>query len=96
MFGQKLKTIRKYLSLTQDEMASILKIPTRTYTSYEREENNPPYNMLIELCTKHNVNLNWFVADIGDMLNKQQPSTSNDELEQKVVEVMKKYGVIEK
>lgn len=96
MFGQKLKSIRKHLSTTQDEMASILGIPVRTYSSYEREENNPPYNMLVGLCTKHNINLNWFIAGIGDMLITTEPSVDNDELEQKVLEIMKKYGVIEK
>lgn len=96
MFGDKLKKIRKHLAATQDGMAELLRISGRSYASYERNENNPPYSMLVELCKNHNINLNWFIADIGDMFNAQQPSVSNSELEQKVVEVMKKYGVIEK
>ena len=96
MYGKKLKEIRKSLSYTQDEMSTALTIPVRTYSSYERNENKPPYSMLEILCSKYFVNLNWFIADVGEMFIKQQPSVNNNELEQKVVEVMKKYGVIEK
>lgn len=96
MYGKKLKEIRKSLSYTQDEMALALAIPVRTYSSYERNENNPPYSMLQNLCNKYEVNLNWFIANVGEMFNKQQPSVNDFELEQKVVDVMKKYGIIEK
>jgi len=96
MFGKKLKEIRKHLSVTQDGMAELMKIPARTYTSYERDENNPPYSMLVHLCIKYKINLNWFIANTGDMFIANKPSATDDELEHKVVEVMKKYGVIEK
>ena len=97
MYGKKLKKIRKQIAPTQEEMASILGISGRTYAAYERDENNPPYSMLVTLCKQFNVNLNWLIADIGEMfIKKVQPSVSNDELEQKVVQVMKKYGVIDK
>ena len=69
MYGEKLKRIRKHFAVTQDKMAEFLGIATRTYTSYERDENNPPYSMLILLCKNHDVNLNWFVADVGEMFN---------------------------
>lgn len=96
MYGKKLKEIREYLSVTQEKMAEFMLLSKRTYISYERDENNPPYSMLVHLCQNYKINLNWFIADVGKMFNEQQPSVSNDELEQKVVEVMKKYGVIVK
>jgi len=67
MYGKKLKEIRKHLSQTQEGMAELLKISARTYSSYERDENNPSYSMLVTLCQEFNVNLNWLIADYGKM-----------------------------
>lgn len=96
MYGEKLKQIRKALNVTQDKMAELLNISARTYSAYERNENKPSYIMLVDLCQNKNINLNWFIADVGEMFNSKQTSVINKELEQKVVEIMKKYGIIEK
>ena len=69
MYGKKLKMIRKHFATTQEGMAEFLGITPRTYSSYERDENNPPYSMLVLLCKNHDVNLNWFIADVGDIFN---------------------------
>ena len=69
MYGNKLKEIRKHFSATQEEMAFLMNISYRAYTSYERSENNPPYPFLAVLCKKYKVNLNWFIADEGRMFN---------------------------
>ena len=74
MYGNKLKEIRKSISATQEQMADFLNISYRTYAAYERDENNPPYSMLVDLCTKYKINLNWFIADIGDMTMSHQNS----------------------
>lgn len=84
MYGNKLKEIRKYLSATQQEMADILGISYRTYSSYERNENNPPYSMLIFLCKNYKVNLNWFIANEGKMLN-ENGLNEFDELKNKIL-----------
>lgn len=80
MFGAKLKKIRNHFSATQDKMAEFLGIGTRTYTSYERNENNPPYSMLISLCKNQNVNLNWLIADVGNMFNPPEYNDSFEEI----------------
>lgn len=95
MIAENLQKLRKALTFGRKEFAVKLGINPLTYANYERNERKPPYEMLIKLSDDYNVNLNWLINDKGEMFNKQQPSTSNDELEQKVVEVMKKYGVIE-
>lgn len=92
MFGKKLKEIRKQLSKTQEGMAELLNISTRTYTSYEREENNPPYSMLVQLCTKYNVNLNWLIADIGEMFNASEFEDVKNEVLEEVNKVLARYG----
>ena len=96
MYDKRLQQMRKKLNLTQNEIASQIGISYRAYSSYERGDRNPPLECLEKLAILYNLNLNWIIAGIGDMFNNVQPSGTNDELEQKVVEVMKKYGVIEK
>lgn len=74
MYGSKLKEIRNQLSVTQQEMADLLNISYRTYSSYERNENNPPYSMLVILCKNYKINLNWFIADEGNMIKEYIPN----------------------
>lgn len=75
MIGEKLKKIRKALNVTQDKMAELLGISARTYSAYERNENKPPYSMLVLLQEKHNINLNWFIADMGEMFISECENT---------------------
>ena len=96
MISENLLKLRKNLSLSQEEFALKLSITPRAYVNYERGERKPPYELLIKLSDDFNVNLNWLINDKDEMFLHQQPSLNNDELEQKVVDVMKKYGVIEK
>lgn len=94
MFGKNLKKLRKNLSVTQDEMAVLLNMSARTYASYEREENNPPYSMLRVLYSDHNVNLNWFVTGDGEMFNPPKYEQVQDDLTQKVRAILKSEGLI--
>lgn len=96
MFQERIKEIRAELGLSVAKLADKIEIPARTITGYERGERTPSIEFLANLSTILNVNANWFVSGNGDMFNNKQPSVNNDELEQKVVEVMKKYGIIEK
>ena len=94
MYGKKLKNIRKHFKLTQEEMAARLGIAVRSYAAYEREENNPPYSMLVLLCKEHNISLNWFVADIGEMFNVPKFEDVQDEITLKVESILKAKGLI--
>ena len=96
MFGHRLQIARKKLQLSQEDISTQIGISYRAYSSYEREDRKPPIDFLEKLITKFDMNLNWLVTGQGEMFINQQPSLNNDELEQKVVDVMKKYGVIEK
>ncbi len=96
MYQERIKEIRAKLGLSVAKLADKIEIPARTITGYERGERTPSIEFLANLSTILNVNANWFVTGNGEMFNNKQPSVSNEELEQKVVEVMKKYGVIEK
>ena len=95
MFGARLKKIRKRLNATQDMFAFELNMPSRTYASYEREENKPPYSMLLLLLQKYDINLNWFVSGEGKMFNAPEFEDVEDVMEAKVLAILKKQGVIE-
>ena len=96
MYLERIKEIRTKLNLSVAKLADKIGIPARTITGYERGERTPSIEFLANLSTILNVNANWFITGNGEMFNKKEPSVDNEELEQKVVEVMKKYGVIEK
>lgn len=96
MYQERIKEIRTKLNLSVAKLADKIGIPARTITGYERGERTPSIEFLANLSTIVNVNANWFITGNGEMFNKKEPSVDNEELEQKVVEVMKKYGVIEK
>lgn len=96
MYQERIKEIRTKLNLSVAKLADKIGIPARTITGYERGERTPSIEFLANLSTILNVNANWFITGNGEMFNKKEPSVDNEELEQKVVEVMKKYGVIKK
>ena len=96
MYQERIKKIRSELKLSVAKMADEMNIPSRTFVSYESDGRTPSLEFLAQLCKTFDINANWFITGKGNMFNEQQPYANNEELEQKVVEVMKKYGVIEK
>lgn len=96
MYAENLKKIRQELGLSVAKLADKLEMSVNTITNYERGERTPNAILFTQMNKNLNINLNWFVSGNGNMFNSTEPSAANDELEQKVVEVMKKYGVIEK
>ena len=89
-YGNKLKQIRKELSLTQEEFAQKLQMSYRTYTAYERNENKPPLNMLDMLNINFNVNLNWFISNKGAMFNKDEFKNSTCIMFEKIEKLIDK------
>lgn len=94
MYGKKLKQIRKELKLTQAEMAASIDVSYRNYAAYERDENRPTLFMLETLSKIHNVNLNWFIADIGNLFNTPPIEQVEDQLTLKVESILRSKGII--
>ena len=94
MLKDNLKKIRKELDLSVAKLAAKLEIPAMTLTNYERGERTPSAQLFIQLNKKLNVNLNWFVTGEGQMFNTPKYEDVQDEFEKKVVEIMKKQGVL--
>ena len=85
MYAKRLKQIRKSLRYKADEMAEQLGIKTRTYGSYERNENMPPIEFATLICNKFNVNGNWFLTGMGEMFIN---SETKDKLEEKIGKIV--------
>jgi len=63
----RLKKVREYLGLSQQEMADKLEILVTTISKYERGIINPASNFLIKIHSIFNINLNWLIAGQGNM-----------------------------
>lgn len=95
-YQEKIKLIRQKLDISVAKMAKLLDMSASTLTNYERGDRTPSIDFLSQMNIKLNVNANWFVSGQGEMFNAPKFEDVEDKLEQKVVEVMKKYGIIEK
>ena len=62
MFKDRLGILRKERNKTQQDVATALGIPTNTYRSYEKDEREPPSDILIALAKMYNVSLDWLLG----------------------------------
>ena len=70
MYGQKLQQIRKTLNFSQEEMAIKTNTSYRAYSSYERGDRKPSFELLEKLALDFDVNLNWLIANCGNPFSK--------------------------
>jgi transcriptional regulator with XRE-family HTH domain len=94
MYAENLKKLRKKLGLSVAKMADRLIMSPSTLTAYERKERTPSWQLFIQLYANANVNLNWFVSGQGQMFNAPKFEDVEDVMESKVLEILKKQGVI--
>lgn len=62
MFKDRLEVLRKERNKTQQDVATALGIPTNTYRNYEKDEREPPSDILIALAKMYNVSLDWLLG----------------------------------
>jgi len=91
IYAQNLKIIRENLGLSVAKFAQKLEMPAPTLTGYELGKRTPSIKLLIQLYTKLNVNLNWFVTGEGEMFNN---TAQNEDLTQKIEQILKNKGLI--
>ena len=92
--GQKLKDVRMHYNLSADEFARKINLSTRTYNSYEYDERKPPVEFFFNLYNVYDVNLNWIIADDGDMFLMPKFEECEDEFTQKVENILRQKGLI--
>ena len=94
MFGARLQKARKKLQLSQEDISTQIGISYRAYASYERGDRKPPLDFLEKLAMKYNINLNWLIADVGEMFIPAEYNDVKDDFESKVEEILKRKGLL--
>ncbi len=62
MIGERLYDLRKEAGLTQDELAEILKINKHSISSYERDKNEPPDSIKVQIAQYFNVSVDYLLG----------------------------------
>ena len=68
----RLKDLREDNDLSQKDIAKILNIPTRTYSSYENNERGLPIDILIQLTKIYNTSSDYILGLTN--INKAYPN----------------------
>lgn len=74
-FGLRLKKIRRYNNLTQEEISRLLNISRQAYSNYEQGRCFPSPDILASLSIILNTNL--FILFFQDAFDKLIPTTNN-------------------
>lgn len=101
-YGDRIRNLRLNLKLSQDDVASRLKINRSTYTRYELSQTQPEFNNLIALSNMFNVSIDYIISgqttgdseDYYKKLYQQEIKKQLDELESTYVK--KKTALLEK
>lgn len=64
VFSQRLKELRLENGLSLRALAKCIDIPYSTYTHYERDEREPPLDVLIKICDYFNVPADYLLGRI--------------------------------
>ena len=84
-FGERLKELRKYKNMTQQEFADKLKIKRPTIANYEADRVEPSSAVIAGICREYGVNEIWLRSGEGDMF---QAMTEDEELAAYLGDVM--------
>lgn len=96
ILGKRIEKVRKKLKLSRKEVSSQINKYYRTYSGYERGERKAPYELLILLAEKYNVNLNWLMLGKGEMFNPPDYNEVKDILKSEVIDILKEQGLLKK
>lgn len=61
--GEKLKALRSYYNMTQDDIAELLSMSRTSFSKYENGASNPPLNVLRKLAAIYNVPIEYLIHD---------------------------------
>lgn len=74
---ERIKELRKALSLTQQEFSERIGVKRNTVAQYEMGRNPPTDTVITLICREFNVSEEWLRTGAGDMF---QPKSRNEEL----------------
>lgn len=61
--GEKLKELRCFYRMTQDDIAELLDMSRTSFSKYENGASNPPLNVLRKLSAIYNVPIEYLIHD---------------------------------
>ena len=75
IFGERLKYLREnVMNLTQKDFSTFLDIPQPTLSSYETGRNKPTIDVVVNICQKCNISIDWLcgfdkgiINNLGDL-----------------------------
>ena len=92
--GTRIKKIRQALNLSQDDFGKIFDISKQFVSLLEKDKTFLNNEKLVKLLVDYDVNINYLLAGKGQMFYAQQFEKVQDELTQRVREILKQEGVI--
>lgn len=93
--GQRFKRIRMNLNLAQDDFGNKIGLSKSAISAVENDKSFVSIEIQRTLFMDYNINLNWLVCGVGEMFNAPKFEQVEDELTQKVEEILRKKGIIE-
>lgn len=76
-FQSALQSLRKESGLSQDQIAEMLAVPTRTYGSWERGERQPDFQILCKIADYFNVSTDYLLGRVPlDVVVNENPPTA--------------------
>lgn len=64
--NERIKELRKFLGMTQQEFANKLGVSRNTVASYEIGKSNPSEAAINNICSKCQVDKNWLINGVGE------------------------------
>lgn len=61
MIGKRLRQLRNTTGMSQQEFADSLGLPQTTYSNYERDVADPPFDVLTKIGRLYDVDMNWLL-----------------------------------
>lgn len=86
--GERIKKIRQNLNLSQEDFGKLFEIQKQMVSSLENNKIKLNNEKLEKLLLTYNVNINWLLAEIGEMFIQKQPANLKDEIKQAVKEMI--------
>lgn len=96
--GNRVRKIRKELSLSQDDFGQKIGLSRAGIAAVEADKNKFSQDVLYKIMTTFDINLNYLIGDMGEMFNcsNLDSSTNNDikeEILQEVHKILKEKGL---
>ena len=88
MFAQRIKELRLKSDLTQKDLSDFLVVTPKTVSFYELGQRMPPANVLMKLCQKFNVSVDYLLGltdipyTIDDYIAKQKKTGTQPETDE--------------